>query len=109
MTHATHRMHEHSLEAFELERPKLGSRAAAIFYWLRDHDRPRGYTDREIKDAWGFDDMNSIRPRVTELVGMGLLIECGKRRCIETGKTVRRVRCRQSNNPEQLQLAGLRK
>ena len=103
MTHATHRMHEHSLEAFELERPNLGTRARVIWQWLSDHDRPRGYTDREIRCELGFEDMNAIRPRITELLGIGWLVECGEDRCAFTGKTVRRVRCRKSK-PEQLHL-----
>ena len=49
-------------------------------------------TDREIKDSLGYVDMNSVRPRVTELVGDGVLVECGKRRCGVTGLSVRTVK-----------------
>lgn len=46
-------------------------------------------TDRQARDVLGFDDMNSVRPAITRLCDMGLLIERGQIRCQTTGKTVR--------------------
>jgi len=51
-----------------------------------------GRTDRMIMKALKFRDPNAVRPRVTELVKMGKLQECGKTKDLTTGMTVRRVR-----------------
>lgn len=49
-------------------------------------------TDRQIKEHLGMSDMNAVRPRVTELVKLGLLVECGSVTDASTRKTVRQVR-----------------
>jgi hypothetical protein len=54
-------------------------------------------TDRRIKEHLNLPDMNNVRPRVTELIKLGLLIECGDEVCDVTNKTVRRVRRSQPN------------
>lgn len=33
----------------------------------------------DVREKLGFTDMNSVRPRITELVKMGLLEECGRK------------------------------
>lgn len=48
-------------------------------------------TDREIVEALGFTDMNSVRPRVTELVAEGVLCEMLATTDHLTGRTVRRT------------------
>lgn len=65
---------------------------------------PREWTDREIKDALRYSDMNSVRPRITELIDKGALEECGSNICPVTKKRVRLVRIRE-NNDKQMSLA----
>lgn len=50
-------------------------------------------TDREVLAMLGGDqDMNRVRPRITELVNdKQVLTETGKKTCIKTGKKVRTV------------------
>jgi hypothetical protein len=67
----------------------LSKRQAVIYAWLSAHQRP--WTDREVAAHLNFADMNCVRPRITELVGRGLLEEVDSVRCPVTGKTVRRV------------------
>jgi transcription initiation factor IIE alpha subunit len=54
------------------------------------------FTDREIAYALGTLDMNYVRPRITELIRDGFLIECGKVKDNSTGKTVRIVKLNDS-------------
>jgi hypothetical protein len=50
-------------------------------------------TDREIKENLGFQDMNSVRPRITELItDHDLLKECGTVTDNLTNRPVRLVR-----------------
>jgi hypothetical protein len=46
-------------------------------------------TDREVRDMCGFSDMNSVRPRITELVEEGFLVEGPSVKDALTGRTVR--------------------
>jgi hypothetical protein len=48
-------------------------------------------SDREIMLALGFVDMNSVRPRISELLKEGLLVEVGQQPDPITGKIVRLV------------------
>lgn len=81
-------IHEHSRVAYHAELPKLSRRAAAIIAWLELHPRK---TDREVMLGMGFTDMNSVRPRITEAIDMGSLVEVGEKVCPMTRKTVRIV------------------
>ena len=45
--------------------------------------------------------MNNVRPRVTELIKLGLLMECGVETCEVTNKSVRKVRL---TNPQTNQM-----
>ena len=49
-------------------------------------------TDRQLRNGLGFDDMNSVRPRISELKKGGFIEECGKVEDPVTGKPVRLVR-----------------
>ncbi len=51
----------------------------------------RAATDREVVAAMGKQDMNAARPRLTELVQEGVLVEVGDVIDAATGKSVRRV------------------
>lgn len=80
-------VHEHSREA--LQTTDTSARRKMVFDVLRAGG---SFTDREIKELLGFSDMNSVRPRITELKRVGLVEEAGKKKDPLTGKTVRLVR-----------------
>ena len=93
--HAEHTMHENSLKAYEEELPKLNPRAGAVLRAAVRYQAVGGtvaLTDRTIMRLLGFADPNSVRPRITELLKAGLLVEGGKIKDSTTGKTVRTVR-----------------
>lgn len=81
-------IHQHSRAAYHAELPRLSRRAAAIIAWLELHP---GKTDREVMIGMGFTDMNSVRPRITEAIDMGALVEVSEKVCPVTHKTVRIV------------------
>ena len=84
----TQRVHENSRKAYHEERPKLSKRCADILHGMRHGAM---LTDRDIMGHMGFTDMNAVRPRITELIDAGYLMEVGKVKCPVTGKTVRVV------------------
>lgn len=51
----------------------------------------KALTDREIKRGMGFEDMNQVRPRITELVKANALIQNGVVMDKATKRPVRRV------------------
>ncbi len=54
---------------------------------------PNGeYSDRRICFMLGFSDLNSVRPRITELIDDGILIECGRTFDLLTRRHVRLTR-----------------
>ncbi len=86
-------VHDHSLTSFDTL-PK-NNRADLIYRLFKRESRP--LTDRQVKDALGFDEMNAVRPRITEMSKKrdgqpGLLEECGQAKDHKTGKTVRQTR-----------------
>lgn len=91
-------VHANSIECFHALEPKLSKRAELIYAWLESHG-PR--TDREVMRGMGFTDMNSVRPRISELIDLNKLMEVGDVVCPVTHKTVRRVDIRR---PRQLDL-----
>lgn len=102
--HAAHRMHENSLAAHAAEEAKLSKRCAAVLEWLKEHGP---HTDREVMQGMGFTDMNAVRPRITELIEAGKLMEVGDVRCSTTGKSVRRVDIKRARVPRvQLELVA---
>ena len=48
-------------------------------------------SDRQIKDKLGFSEMNSVRPRLNELINKGIVKESNNIKCFLTGKTVRTI------------------
>ncbi len=85
-------MHTNTLTAHRKVRGELAERNRRILDYLDYLGSGWRLTDREIKDGIGLDDMNSVRPRITELIRDGFAVECGKARCQVTGQTVRLVR-----------------
>lgn len=94
-------MHANSLAAHDEGGAVFSERALAVIGAVRHLGSA---TDRQIKDRLGFADMNAVRPRVTELVARGVLVECGDVRDEVTGKTVRVVRMARAGQAEQLNL-----
>ena len=92
-------MHQHSLAALQEEGPKLSQRCEMIYNALKRHG---AMTDRQLMEHFGFNDPNTIRPRVNDLLKRKVLFECGEREDAVTGKTVRIVAIR--SKPEQLGL-----
>lgn len=84
-------LHANSAAAYSDGRiDQFPKRTAAIVRALRAARGP--LTDREVMVALGFQDPNSCRPRITELIDAGVAEEIDSVRCPVTGKTVRRVK-----------------
>ena len=97
-------MHANSLAAHaeEKESGRLSDRCTLILGALREIGPS---TDRQIMNHLDFSDMNSVRPRVTEMVKAGILQESLITVCDSaTGKMVREVRIRTYSDPRQLTL-----
>lgn len=78
-------IHQNSL--FAWRQLKTTERERLILGALESSGRPM--SDREMRDALRFQDMNAVRPRITELVKSGVLKEC--KDIIEAGRKVRTV------------------
>lgn len=100
MTHATHRMHDNSIATYREEESKLSARAGAILAWLYVHGP---HTDRGVMEGMGFTEPNQVRPRITELIESGKLMEVCTVICPKTRKPVRKVDIRR---PRQLELVA---
>lgn len=85
-------MHQHSLRAYMELADLLKGRQHEIAVQLAVVRTPM--TDREIKQLMRLDDMNQVRPRITELIKAGLVYEHSSKRDAVTGRTVRRVAAR---------------
>lgn len=81
-------IHQHSIDAYHSERPRSSRRLDSVIAWLELHPKQ---TDREIVEGLGYRDMNAVRPRVTEGIDAGRIVEVGEKVCPVTGKTVRIV------------------
>ena len=81
-------VHENSRETYKELADHLSGRQLEVYEYVVKHGKS---SDRQIKDGLGFDDMNKVRPRVTELVINGLFIEGDNIRDTETGRPVRTV------------------
>lgn len=91
-SHISHEMHENSLAAYEANgfRFSLRSRMIAVVYARSGTP----LTDREVGLKLGFADMNAVKPRISEMVRQGVLVECGKSWDPSTKATVRLCRLR---------------
>ncbi len=79
--------HLNSSDAYHETTETRAKRTADVFEAFIRFNRPM--TDREVCSALGYKDMNAVRPRMTELIQQGVLIECGKVRDYLTGRRVR--------------------
>jgi hypothetical protein len=84
-------IHPNSVLAFWQGRDDLfGKRHQKVIAVLRTHTY--AMTDRMVMNACGFFDPNAVRPRITELVEAGVVVEAGNTECPITHKTVRLVK-----------------
>ena len=63
---------ENSLQTYHEIKPKLSGRRAIVFDYIC---RNEPCTEREIKTGLNLPDMNSVRPRCTELIKSGVIEE----------------------------------
>ena len=82
-------IHHNSRQAYEEERANITKRQEEILTTIEFYGP---MTDRECLGYMELPDMNCVRPRITELLKKGLLIEDGTEKCKITKKTVRKVR-----------------
>jgi len=82
-------VHENSRRTYHEEAATIGKRAMDVLRFYRHCGG--AVTDRDCMSALGFTDMNSVRPRITELVKAGVLREAGEVEDRITGKRVRLV------------------
>jgi hypothetical protein len=80
-------MHSHSQLAYAETAPARASLESRIMGLMADG---KARTDRQIAGELGW--LEPLRPRVTTLVGEGLLHEVGATQCEVTGKKVRLTR-----------------
>lgn len=68
-------VHENSAEAFHSLEDFLTGRRLQVYNWVLANGQA---TDRQIKTGLGFEDMNQVRPRISELVEFGAFKEVGR-------------------------------
>jgi len=78
-------LHENSINAYQQLNKQARHEVILRVYF----QHPEGLTDREVAKILGFEDMNCVRPRITELVQDKKLKEIGKRRDFVTRIPVR--------------------
>lgn len=88
VVHRHQDMHTNSIKAYREGQKPMGDRALSVLRLFAAGD---AMTDRQVLDRLypGSDDLNRVRPRITELIDAGHLEECGAVTCSVTGKTVR--------------------
>lgn len=92
-------VHSNSISAYRSQEARLSRRAQAVLDWIEGHGP---HTDRQIAYGMGFgENLNAVRPRITELITVNKLMEVCNVSCPVTGKTVRKVDVRR---PRQLGL-----
>ena len=97
-------MHINSLLAWEEAKDLLNERCQRI---LRVIERYPDSTDRDVMQELEWNDMNMVRPRITELIKKGMLRETGSMQCAVTGRRCRTLGKPQFDHPEQMKLFGL--
>ena len=90
-------IHDNSMSSYD-ELDGLNNRCRLVIDALYELGRA---TDRSIKEHLKLPDMNNVRPRVTELLKLGILVECGNQLCRVSNRNVRLVKLR---NPDTNQM-----
>lgn len=94
-------IHANSLAAYHAERLRLSDRAERVLGYIANKGPS---TDRQVMAGLGFGEPGAVRPRITELIDLGLLMEVSNTKCSVTGKTVRVVDVPRRIPKEQLSL-----
>jgi len=82
--------HPNSKESYQQKKVEdLVGLHMLIYLVYRQNRSP--LTDRQVKGKLDLDDMNNVRPRITELIDDRLLRDVGSTRDEKTGRTVRLV------------------
>jgi len=81
-------IHKNSRTSWEDLKSSLKGRHKEI--WKAFSSTDGALRDRQVKDILNLPDMNSVRPRITELINRGFLMEVDSEKCPITGKKVRR-------------------
>lgn len=68
---------------------KLGKRKKMIYGWFRG---VKSGMDRECQKALRLRELGMVQPRISDMIKVGLLEECGMTRSPYTGQKVRLVR-----------------
>ena len=97
-------MHINSLLAFDEERAKLNDRCQRI---LRVIEKYPNSTDRDILAELGQTDPNYVRPRITELIRRGLVVETGATICAVSGRKCRTIGLPKFEHEGQLKMFGI--
>lgn len=96
-------MHVNSLNAyFEGQTEHFSKREQQVLDQVR---ALRSATDRDVMVSLNFTDPNTVRPRISELIKEGLLVEVGFSEDVITGKTVRLVSLAQDPRKAQRQFS----
>ncbi len=83
-------MHINSISTYYEEKKNLNKRAKHIYNYLCSK-KNEPLTDRDVQRDLGYAEPNNVRPRITELIKIGLVEEVGKKKCSLTGKRVRLI------------------
>lgn len=82
-------VHANSIAAYHSQETKLSRRCQEVLAWITRHGP---HTDREVAYGMGFgENLNAVRPRITELIDANKLMEVGDIICPVTRIKVRRV------------------
>lgn len=98
----TKAVHQNSLASFAVL--STAQRRADILSLIRETNN-LPLTDREICTGIGYLDMNAVRPRITEMVKDGTLLEAGKVKDPVTNRSVRTVQIISETNQAATALA----
>lgn len=97
-------IHINSKEAYDEIRNKVTDRQRSI---IKVVERYPNSSDRDVLNELGWHDMNMVRPRITELVQRGLLVESGARLCAITDRKCRTLKLPAFEHKGQLKMFNL--
>lgn len=84
------KIHINSKMSFRELQETLGKRQGKILQAVTSMKKL--VTDRQVKNLLGLEDMNQVRPRISELLRLGVLKEGTPIKCPTTNRLVRRVK-----------------
>jgi hypothetical protein len=95
--------HNNSIDSYYEIAKSLGGKQFEVYRLFKS--RPNdSFTDRQVKETLGKDDMNQVRPRINELIKKGLLYEAKDEKDSKTGRKVRSVKLLTETNKTQQEL-----